>query len=151
MNIQNNIKQRMIKACISMQKRTMEEAEKLSEEIQSQINDYGQNKDRYDSFRTKMSRMKEMYIKQIENAASNIKTLLGIHVEKKEDTVKFGSIIITDKQRFFIAVGIGKIRFEEEEYFVISTVAPIFNAIKGKRAGNTFTFNNITHIIQEIF
>lgn len=147
--MKNNLKQNLIESCISSQKQTMGELERLSEDIQSQIDDYGQNKDRYDSFRTKISRTKKMYIKQIEDVASNIKTLLKIHINK-EGTVTFGSIVITDKQRFFIAVGIGKARFEEEEYFVISTLAPIFNAMKDKKAGDTFTFNTITHTIQEI-
>ena len=147
--MQDKLKQNLIETCIFMQKQTMEEAEKLSVEIQLQINDYGQNKDRYDSFRTKMSRMKEMYIKQMENAAINIKTLLKISVNE-ENTVKYGSIVITDKQRFFVAVGIGKIRFQNEDYFVISTVAPIFNTMKEKRVRDIFTFNNVTHTIQQI-
>lgn len=34
------------------------------DEAQQQSNDYGQNKDRYDSFRTKILRQRDMYAKQ---------------------------------------------------------------------------------------
>ena len=143
------MKEQLINACISHLNETIEQTRKMSGEIQSQVNDYGQNKDRYDSFRTKMMRTKEMYMQQMENAAVNIKALSDIPMGKT-DTVEQGSIVITDKQCFFVGVGIGKIQFQGGDYFVISMAAPIFKAMEGKKIGDNFVFNNVKHIIKEL-
>ena len=143
------MKKQLIEFCINHLNETIEQTRKMSEDIQSQVNDYGQNKDRYDSFRTKMMRTKEMYMQQMENAAANIKALSDISI-KKTNIVKQGSIVITDKQHFFVGTGIGKIQFQGVDYFVISMVAPIFRAMKDKRIGDNFVFNNVKHTIKEL-
>ena len=143
------MKKQLINACISHLEGIINQTKKLTDDIQCQVNEYGQNKDRYDSFRTKMMRTKEMYIQQMEHAASNIKALLNIPLEKN-DTVKHGSLVISDKQCFFVSIGIGKLQFQQMDYFVISMSAPIFRAMKDKKAGDIFVFNNMKHTIKEI-
>ncbi len=144
-----DIKSKLINTCVSSLESGMEQTRKLSEEIQEQISEYGQNKDRYDSFRTKMERTKEMYMQQMEKAASNIKTLMEIPIEQNH-IVGHGSIVITDKQRFFVSVGVGKMLSDSQDYFLISVSAPIYNVMRDRKVGDTFIFNNQKHTILEI-
>lgn len=144
-----SVKERIIEACISKQKQIAEEAEKAAKELQEQVNAYGQNKDRYDSFRTKLTRSKEQLQMQQLQAMNACKALYQIPKEAKQQ-VEHGAVVITDKQRFFIAVGLGKLDMDGESYYVISALAPIYAAMKGKKEGETFTFNTIKHTIKTI-
>jgi hypothetical protein len=65
--------------------------------------------------------------------------------------VEFGSVVITDKQRIFIAAGIGKIVLENETYYAISTQVPVYKAMKGLKVGESFTINNNKFTIKDIF
>jgi transcription elongation GreA/GreB family factor len=49
----------------------------------------------------------------------------------------------TNKQNYFIAAALGEIKMEDETMiYVISTEAPIFEQLKGKKVGDTFKINN---------
>ncbi|MBO4542288.1 MAG: hypothetical protein IKS33_01875 [Bacteroidales bacterium] len=144
-----SIKERLIAACIERQKVILSETETAANELQEQINNYGQNKDRYDSFRTKLTRSKEQMQQMQQQAVNCIKALSQMPV-KTNHIVEHGSIVITDKQYFFIAVGIGKLHFDNHDFFVISGAAPIFKMMKNKQVGDEFTFNKITYKILKI-
>lgn len=144
-----SVKERLIEACISRQKQIAEEAEKAARELQEQVNAYGQNKDRYDSFRTKLTRSKEQLQVQQLQAMNACKALYQISKEPRKQ-VEHGAVVITDKQCFFIAVGLGKLEMDGCSYYVISALAPIYEAMKGKKEGETFTFNTIRHTIKTI-
>jgi hypothetical protein len=137
----------LINNCLDLLQKQLVVIKQSADVIQEQINEYGPNKDRYDSFRTKMMRSKEMYLAQMENIFTQIITLSLIDTEKKFTKVEFGSIVQTDKQQYFIATGIGKMKLEESDYLVISVNAPIFLAMKDKIPNETFIFNNIKHRI----
>lgn len=143
-------KQELLDCCISTLKNQFSEAKKTADELQEQTNDYGQNKDRYDSFRTKMMRTKDMYLQQMEKALNTVKILTEIDPYKKCVQVEHGAIVITDKQTFFIAAGIGKINYKSKDFYVISFSAPIFQAMKCKRQGDSFIFNGKKQLITTI-
>ncbi|MBO4582392.1 MAG: hypothetical protein J5701_08955 [Bacteroidales bacterium] len=145
----SNLKEQLIEACILQQQKIAEEKEKAANELQEQINAYGQNKDRYDSFRTKLTRSKEQLQMQQLQAMNALKALYQIPKDSKQK-VEYGAIVITDKQRFFIAVGMGKVECAGKDYFVISAAAPIFAVMQGKQENEEFIFNKIKHKITTI-
>ncbi|MBP5413122.1 MAG: hypothetical protein J6Y47_07700 [Bacteroidales bacterium] len=145
----SNLKEQLIEACLLQQQKIAEEKEKAANELQEQINAYGQNKDRYDSFRTKLTRSKEQLQLQQLQAMNTLKALYQIPKESRQK-VEYGAIVVTDKQRFFIAVGMGKITCAEKDYFVISAAAPIFAVMQGKKVNDEFTFNKVKHKITAI-
>ncbi len=143
-------KKKLIDVCLDYLHKQYTMSKQCSDEIQEQINDYGPNKDRYDPFRTKLMRSKEMYYKQMENAVNQIKTLSLIDSKKKCSQIEFGAVVFTDKQNYFIATGIGKITFEESDFLAISVTAPIYPAMKNKHPNDTINFNGTKQIIKII-
>ena len=65
--------------------------------------------------------------------------------------VTLGSLVETEKGMFFIAISLGELSFNQEKIFVISAESPLAKAMNGKKVGETFIVNNLTHIIKNIY
>ena len=148
----------VIRACIAHQQQVAATAKQEMDSAQQQSNDYGANVDRYDSYRTKMMRQRDMYAKQLANANASIRVLQDLLRHAPFEVAEHGAIVITDKQRFLLSVGVGKFLVPcqaseptpQEVYFAISAQTPIYMALKGKRVGDTLTLNGVTQVIKEI-
>jgi len=123
---------------------------KVMEDAQQSANDYGQPKDRYDSYRTQLLRKRDMFGQQLGKIIDQRNMLERVDPEKKCDFVEFGALVITNKQKIFISVGIGKFTFKDEDYFVISPTVPFCKAMEAKKAGDTFEFRGQKFNILEI-
>ena len=148
----------VIQALISHQQHIANVAKQEMDSAQQQSNDYGANVDRYDSYRTKMMRARDMYAKQLSAANASLRFLDEALHMKPFDSAEHGAIIITDKQRFFMSIGAGKFVVKDHDsptgmqyYFAISAQTPIYLAMKGKTVGDSFVINGITQTIKEIF
>jgi hypothetical protein len=58
--------------------------------------------------------------------------------------------VITDKQKIFVCIGLGKFSFEKEDYFVISAGVPFYKAMENLKKGDQFTFRDQLFTIKEI-
>jgi transcription elongation GreA/GreB family factor len=66
-------------------------------------------------------------------------------------TVSLGSLVETDKGKFFIAVSIGELSFNQEKIFIISAESPLAKAMNGKKQGEFFSLNNLSQAIKYIW
>ena len=153
-------RQQVIEACIAQQRHIANIAKQEMDSAQQQSNDYGANVDRYDSYRTKMMRSRDMYAKQLSNALAAIRALEELQKQKPFDIATHGAIVVTDKQRFFLSIGAGKFmvpykvenpRQAQIPFFAISAQTPVYLAVKDKKVGDSFTINGLTQTIKEIF
>lgn len=77
--------------------------------------------------------------------------LRSIDINHYSETVNFGSVIETDKNYYFVAVPVGELVMDEgSTVYAISTEAPIYELMKGKKAGDTFKFNGDEIEIKEV-
>jgi len=58
--------------------------------------------------------------------------------------------VFTDKVNFVIGLSFKDFEWENKKFVGISTQAPIFDALVGKRAGDKLEFNGINYTIEEI-
>ena len=68
--------------------------------------------------------------------------LLKIDPVKKCKKVEFGSLIITSENNFFISSAIGKIEYEDKDYYCISLASPIGKQLQNKVVGDSFIFQS---------
>lgn len=61
-----------------------------------------------------------------------------------------GSLVSTDRLTFFITLALPKITIEKKEIIALSLQSPLGNAMKGKRQGDSFSFNEIHCKIQTL-
>jgi len=140
----------VICSCIEQQEHIASIAKQEMDSAQQQSNDYGANVDRYDSYRTKMLRSRDMYARQYSNAQTGVRYLQDLLKLPPFDTVEHGAVVITDKQRFLLSIGAGKFMVGNDVYFAISAQTPIYAALKGKKVGDTLVFNGQSQTIKEV-
>jgi len=87
---------------------------------------------------------------QLAQALETKGKLLSIKFDKEYTKVQSGSLVVTDKGSYFVAIGIGKVTIEGSRYFCISPDSPIGRLLIGKTVGEVITFNGNDLIIKEI-
>lgn len=65
--------------------------------------------------------------------------------------VTVGSIVKTNRLTFFPSVSIEKFKTDGKELFGISTKAPLFKAMNGKKVGETFSLSGEEYEVLELF
>lgn len=60
---------------------------------------------------------------------------------KESATAILGSLVVTDKATYFLAISAGKIIIDTKEYYAISIDTPIGQQILGKQVGHHIPFN----------
>ena len=76
--------------------------------------------------------------------------LSKIDVNKVNKKGCLGSLITTNKFKYFIAISIGKVTIDQENYFVISPNSPIGKLLLGKEKGDSVTFNKDQITIEKV-
>ncbi|WP_445383701.1 GreA/GreB family elongation factor [Robiginitalea sp. IMCC43444] len=69
----------------------------------------------------------------------------------RREVAGLGSLVISDSGRYYLAVSAGAVRFENTDYWCISTASPVGKALIGKAAGEEASFQNKRVKILEIF
>ena len=115
------------------------------------------NNDTKSSMGDKYETSREMLQQEI----NNLQIQLNEHLKSQKilkninpnphKVVSLGSWVETDKGKFFIAISLGEIFFNQEKIFVISTESPLAKAMSGKKVGETFIVNNLTQTIKNIW
>lgn len=149
MNI-SDLKQELLNTCLKEVEDRAESLRLVMQDAQQSANDYGQPKDRYDSYRAQLLRKRDMFGQQLQKILSQKNILEKVDPFKKHDEASFGSIVMTDKQNIFVSVGLGKVELNGESFFVISPAVPYFKAVEGKKRGDIFEFRGQKFSILEI-
>ena len=140
-------RQTILQACIDLQTHVAAVAKQEMDSAQQQSNDYGANVDRYDSYRTKMMRARDMYAKQLSNANASLRVLQELQRTPAPAVADHGAIVRTDKQCYLLGIGLGKVLvpYEAAEgegqdiVYAVSAQTPVYLALKGRRPGDTLT------------
>ena len=99
-------------------------------------------RDRYDSIREEMQEEIYHLDKQMV-ALKNMQRGMQKVPNSTSENVQLGSLVITNKARFYISVSLGEFCFENTRFYVISTESPMYKIMAGKSVGDSFVLNNI--------
>ncbi len=88
--------------------------------------------------------------KQLHEARELKNALLKINPELNSAKAIAGSIVVTDKNMFYIAVAVGKIEIDRTIVFVLSPASPIGQKLLGLTAGEQMEFNGQVYKIKEV-
>ncbi|RZJ40090.1 MAG: hypothetical protein EOO19_16065 [Chryseobacterium sp.] len=104
---------------------------------------------KYDSMREEMQ--EEIYQMQRQLGALNdLKTNMARVLPAATTRVQLGSLVITNKARFYISVSLGEFFFEGDRFYAISSESPMAKKMMGMQSGSSFTLNNIHQEIIEV-
>ena len=146
-----HIKEKLITRCRETQQKCVDSAKSAMNEAQLALNEYGPNKDRYDSFRDQLMGRRDMFAAQYQNALADMNVLERINPKNSKETVEFGAIVISDISKFIITISAGKIELDGTIFYAISPAVPLYKAIEGLRAGDSYEFNGKKQTIKELY
>ncbi|MCD9616485.1 GreA/GreB family elongation factor [Chryseobacterium gleum] len=104
---------------------------------------------KYDSMREEMQ--EEIYQMQRQLGALNdLKRNMAKVLNTATQRVQLGSLVITNKARFYISVSLGEFFFEGDRFYAISPESPMAKKMMGMKPGDEFTLNKIHQKIIEV-
>jgi len=106
--------------------------------------------DKYETGRAIIQFELEKNIIQLNKTRKLKAELLKIDLHKKYKKVEFGSLVATDKDTYFISIGTGKIKTNNNNYYCISQASPMGRTLFNKKEGDYFKFNGMDFIINNI-
>ncbi|MDR5590167.1 transcription elongation factor [Christiangramia sp. SM2212] len=85
----------------------------------------------------------EKYAEYLDNSRKMKEKLDRIDKKHYTEQIDFGSVVETTENYYFISAALGKITLDEgSTVYAISTDAPIYQEMKGKKAGESFKFQD---------
>jgi len=86
---------------------------------------------------------------RIKQAEENLEWFKNIQMDDAKG-IQEGNVVVTNKVNFVIGLAFKDFQWNQENFVGISTNAPIFEALSGKKEGDHFNFNGIDYTIEEI-
>ncbi|HOY32738.1 MAG TPA: hypothetical protein PKW80_12745 [Bacteroidales bacterium] len=145
------LKKKIFDFCMQLQVRQMESVQEEMHEAFQNAKEYGTPEDWLDTYKMDMLNKRDACGVQLQKIIEEIKTLERIDPSIIIDEVTFGAVVFTETQKLIIATGMGKIIIDDETYHAISPTVPLYHAIKGLKAGDTFEFRGEKNKILEVF
>ncbi|XOV93073.1 MAG: GreA/GreB family elongation factor [Bacteroidota bacterium] len=146
------LKEKLLHHCLGLINGKIEVLQHAIREFQDAANEDSKSSmgDKYETNRAMMHLEKEKAASQLNQLLKMKQVLDNIKIGKKGSRVEIGSVIETEKGKYFISIGLGPLEFEGEKYFVISAASPIGQEMMGKQTGNTFSFGGVNQRILTI-
>lgn len=146
------IKNKLYMKCMELLNQQLEKYQKEIDVIKEALENESGQSDNEDGGKGEMLNEIEKYAGYIETTERTKELLKRIDVSQLHTVIGNGSLVETEKNFFFIAVALGKLEIDDNKnYYSISTDAPIYEYLKGKKAGDSFTFNNLTYSIVNVY
>lgn len=104
---------------------------------------------KYDSIREEIQ--EEIY--HLDRQMANLKIMqqqMRKVLNSESERVVLGSVVITNKARFYISVSLGEFFFEGDRFYAISSESPMAQKMMGMKAGDEFVLNKIHQKIEEV-
>ena len=106
--------------------------------------------DKHETGRAMAQLEQEKLGRQVLSARELQQAIAQIKVDDKHDKIQFGSFVRASNGLFFFSVGIGKLIVENESIFCLTMTSPLGNILRGKKAGDSISFNGKTIAIEEV-
>ncbi len=145
-------KKRLLQECSRILTAQIKAAKDAMDEAQESANEHqGAMEDKFESFRENCQIQRDMYARQLDELMRTMGVLRNINATKTNKEVSLGAVVQTELQNYFIGVSLGEIKLEEESYFAISGMSPLYKAMAGKTAGEEFSFRDKIYRIQQVY
>ncbi|AMC11273.1 3-oxoacyl-ACP synthase [Lutibacter profundi] len=98
--------------------------------------------DKHETGRAMLQLEMEKASQQLASITEMKDILAKIEIQKTSEVICLGSLIITTKANYFLAISAGEISFDNKIFYAVSTNSPIGMQLLGKKVGERITFNN---------
>ncbi|MEO1654570.1 MAG: GreA/GreB family elongation factor [Bacteroidota bacterium] len=138
--------------CLSQLEIRLQEIESRLDSIQASRENESKSSvgDKYETGRAMLHLEQEKAQSQLSAAQVDLQKLTALKPEVQSSQIIPGSLVFTPKANYYLAIGLGKIEFQDQVFFCASAASPIGQALLGKKVGDEFVFNGQLIQIQVI-
>lgn len=98
--------------------------------------------DKFETGRAMMQAEQDRFEVMLSKNQNLADTLKSIRHNKSSDKIGLGALVLTSEAVYFLSIGIGKIMFDENEYYAVSPQSPIGQLLIDKKKGDTVQFRD---------
>lgn len=148
----DNIKKLLYQQCLVYVQKRMQEAENAFRDAEQAANDDTKSSagDKYETGREMMQQEKNRITAQLNEANKLMVALNHISTKSNDPVAGNGSLVITDKAKFYLAISAGNLMVNNEIYIAVSPASPIGFKLKGLKAGDNFEVNGKKYQIEQV-
>lgn len=145
-------KKRLLQECTKTLNAQIKAAKDAMDEAQESANEHqGAMEDKFESFRENCQIQRDMYARQLDELIRTLSILRNINATKTNKEVSMGAVVQTELQNYFIGVSLGVIKIDDESYFAISGMSPLYKVMAGRTSDEEFTFRDKTYKILQVY
>ena len=147
-----DIKQELYKLCQDYLQRRIGAAQDAIEAAQHAANSETKSSsgDKYETGRAMMQLEIEKNAVQLSESMKLKHALDQVRIEVPSRSVQTGSLVITNRGVFFIAISLGRVTLHDKAYLVMSPASPLGQKMLGLVAGDSVLFKDHKYIVQEL-
>lgn len=137
------IKSVLYEKCKSYINQRIETAQNAMDAAQQAANEEGKSSagDKFETGRAMMQLERDKNARQLQEALLIKAKLAQIDPEKTFSEVAPGSLVVTNQGIYFLAISLGKLAIDKQQYFVISPESPIGRQLLHLQKGAEIYFN----------
>ena len=106
--------------------------------------------DKYETGRAMMQIERDKAARQLDEALKLKNIIDQISTAMGTGKIMLGSLVITNSEKIFISIGIGKLFLDDEEFLVVAPGSPLGKQLMGLEVNDEAMFNNERLTILEI-
>lgn len=140
----SSIKHSLLNACMQYVEQRITTATQAMHDAQRSANEESKSSagDKYETGRAMMQIERDKAALQVEEALKLKRVLGQINPDVQADKISLGSVVITNTFKVYMAIGVGKVNVEGEDFLIIAPLSPLGKALIGLHTNDHFIFNN---------
>lgn len=148
----SKIKQQLYILCAEYVKRNTAEIQRAISEAQEAANNETKSSagDKYETGRETMQQDIDINLTRLNELAKVRQALERIMPDQTSDVIQPGSLVRTNNGNYYISIGAGKLKVDDDVYYAISDASPIGLKLTGQKTGDKFVFNGKTYEIHKV-
>ena len=146
------IKEALHAYCLELIRERIERIQREIGLVQSSANEETKSSagDKYETGRAMAQQEIDLRKRQLLEAETLLNTLFNVKPKASGEVATHGSLVSTSNGIFYLAIGIGLVTYNKNQYYVISPNSPVGKQLMGKKEGDTLQVNEVDHIIHSI-
>ena len=147
-----DIKEELYKLCEDYIDKRIQSSRTAIGEAQMSANEETKSSsgDKYETGRAMAQLEIEKNSQQLTESLKLKSALDQVRINIVTPAVQPGSLVVTDRGIFFVAISLGKISHRGETYFIIAPTSPLGLKLTGAKVGDAVEFGNQTYVIKEL-
>lgn len=146
------LKKDVFAACINRQKELIDNFTAEIEETEAEMNarDNMPSQTDHNPAAEQLTMYNELK-KELEFLRYEMRVLENIDLEKEYTEVEPGAVVVTNQRIFFVCVSIEEVEVGDAKVFGLSTEAPIYARMRGKKKGESFEMRGINYQVLDVY